>query len=276
MDAEVNRKQILADAETAATDAALAAGQAIKAAFGQAFTFQEKGEHGDLVTEVDHIAEELILSRIRTAFPNHRIRSEEAGDNAADSSWLWLVDPLDGTNNFAVGMPLFGVSITLLQDEVPELAVIYEPMAERLYVSVRGQGVRCNGKPVALTREKPFKAATMGWIQGHGVQKDAAALRLRHHLEEHSKRVMRLWAPTLQWSMLARGDLDAIVLYHSEGEDLYSGVLTVLEAGGIVMDYEGRPFSGMSSEPYLIACRPGHREYFLEMVQGGLSSRTSS
>jgi len=93
---------------------------------------------------------------------------------------------------------------------------------------------------------------------------------LRHHLDVRFKRMMRLWAPTLQWSMLAKGDLDGIVLYHSEGDDLYAGILMVREAGGVVMDFEGNDFHGMDAEPCLIACHPAHRDHFLKVVHDGL------
>jgi myo-inositol-1(or 4)-monophosphatase len=72
--------------------------------------------------------------------------------------------------------------------------------------------------------------------------------------------------------MLAKGDLDGIILYNSEGDDLYSGILMVKEAGGVVIDFEGNPFTGMNEEPYLIACHPDNKEYFLSMINKGLSN----
>jgi myo-inositol-1(or 4)-monophosphatase len=91
-------------------------------------------------------------------------------------------------------------------------------------------------------------------------------VKLRQHIDVNCKRMMRFWAPTLQWCMLAKGDIDGIILYNSEGNDLYSGVLMGKEAGGIVVDFQGNDFTGMSSEPYLIACHPDNKEYFLNMV----------
>ncbi|SFI04115.1 Inositol monophosphatase family protein [Bacillus sp. 71mf] len=83
--------------------------------------------------------------------------------------------------------------------------------------------------------------------------------------------MMRLWAPTLQWCMLAKGDIDGIILYNSEGDDLYSGILMVKEAGGIVVDFKGNDFTGMNKEPYLIACHPDNKNYLLNMVSEGLN-----
>jgi myo-inositol-1(or 4)-monophosphatase len=259
-------------AREVAIAAAYEAGRLTRERFGVLTRVQEKDEHGDLVTEADYEAEAIILAKIRDVFPEHRIRSEESGDNENESDWLWLVDPLDGTNNFAVGLPLFGISITLMHRAVPVMAVIYEPMTDRLYSAVSGEGATCNGQVVSMRQVKPIAKARVGWIQGHAVQNADDAVKLRHFIDVQAKRMMRLWAPTLQWCMLARGDLDGIIVYNSEGEDLYSGLLVAKEAGAVVFDYEGQPFTGAISQPYLIACHPDHAEYFLGWVRRGIAT----
>ena len=81
------------------------------------------------------------LKKIQRVFPSHRIRSEEIGDNYVQSDWMWMIDPLDGTNNFAVGMPLFSISVTLLYQQKPVLAVIYEPGSQIVYMCPAGMKV---------------------------------------------------------------------------------------------------------------------------------------
>ncbi|MFC5652972.1 inositol monophosphatase family protein [Paenibacillus solisilvae] len=257
-------------AKEIASAAALEAGRLARSRFDTLNHYEEKDASGDMVTEVDHLAEATILKKIQSVFPEHRIRSEEIGDNHADSKWMWMVDPLDGTNNFAVGLPLFSVSITLLYEQKPVMAVIYEPITDRLYVSCRNEGACCNTEPLSMNNAKDFKRATVGWIQGHKVQNEERAVKLRHYIDVNTKRMMRLWAPTLQWNMLARGDMHGIIVYNSEGDDLYSGLLMVQEAGGTVVDFSGRPFQERMAEPYLIACAPKHVDYFLKLVQEGL------
>lgn len=181
-----------------------------------------------------------------------------------------MIDPLDGTNNYAIGLPIFSISITLMYKSDPVLGVIYEPLVNRLYATTKSEGAFCNDKRIFVKKREDIKKGTIGWIQGHQVQNDSKAVELRQHLDLHFKRMIRLWAPTIQWSMLAKGDLDGIILYNSEGDDLYSGILMVKEAGGIVMDFEGNPFEGMNEEPYLIACHPDHKDYFLRVVKEGL------
>ncbi|MEK4434693.1 MULTISPECIES: inositol monophosphatase family protein [unclassified Paenibacillus] len=246
------------------------AGQIARVHFDQITCAVEKDKFGDVVTDVDHETERIICDAISHTFPAHEIHSEERGHNGQKSEWLWMIDPLDGTNNYAIGFPVFSVSITLMYRSEPVLGVIYEPMVDRLFVASRGNGASCNLNPLTVNKKDNLLKGTIGWIQGHQVQHEENAVRLRQHLDIRFKRVMRLWAPTLQWCLLAKGDIDGIVLYNSEGDDLYSGILMVKEAGAMVMDFDGNLFEGMSSEPYLIACHPEHRDYFLSVVREGL------
>lgn len=102
-------------AKEVAIKAVIEAGKLAKDYFSKEKQIVEKGEHGDVVTIVDHLAEEAILKSILNHFPNDQIRSEETGWTGVEGEWLWLVDPLDGTNNYAVGLPVYGVSITLIK-----------------------------------------------------------------------------------------------------------------------------------------------------------------
>ena len=247
------------------------AGLITKEKFDNFVDIKTKDEFGDVVTEVDIIAEQIIIEHIRSAFPDHQIHSEEAGTLGEEKDWLWLIDPLDGTNNFAIGLPVFTVSITLMYKKEPVLGLIYEPMTERLFTSVKGKGAFCNNRPIQIRINRDIFKGNIGWIQGHKVQNDSRAVKLRQFIDIRVKRMIRLWAPTLQWCMLAKGDIDGIILFNSEGDDLYSGILMVKEAGGIVIDFEGNPFNGMNEEPYLIACHPDQKQQLLRVVREGLS-----
>lgn len=263
-------KQIIQIAKELAVNAVLSAGQVTLEHFDQTRNLQEKDKYGDVVTEADYKAEGIILKEITRVFPEHQIDSEESGHNGKTSDWLWMIDPLDGTNNFAIGLPVYSISVTLMYNSEPVLGVIYEPIVNRLYTTILDEGPFCNGQRLQVKKRDAIHKATIAWIQGHQVQNDNRAVRLRQYLDVNCKRMLRLWAPTLQWCMLAKGDLDGIILYNSEGDDLYSGILMVKEAGGIVFDFTGNPFNGMNSEPYLIACHPEHKDYFLNLVQEGL------
>ncbi|TCP55698.1 myo-inositol-1(or 4)-monophosphatase [Tumebacillus sp. BK434] len=261
---------IVQRAKEVAAEAAVAAGKLAKERFDGAFLVEEKDEHGDLVTEVDGLAEAVILEKIRAAFPDHGIRSEETGWSGVEGDFLWLVDPLDGTNNYAIGLPVYAVAITFFYRKEAVLGVIYDSVLDKLYIAERGQGATCNGQPLRIKEPKQGNRLTVGWIQGHAVQKDPRAMRLKHHLDAVAKRVLRVWAPTLVWCLMARGELDGVVLYNSEGDDLYAGLLLLKEAGGLVIDFDGEEFAGMQEEPYIIGCHPAKQEELLQVVKAGL------
>ncbi|MCS1351812.1 inositol monophosphatase [Mechercharimyces sp. CAU 1602] len=261
---------ILEKARKVAMVAATEAGKIAKERFVGSFSIVEKGEDGDVVTEVDLLAEEVILHYLRQYFPTHQIESEEAGMIGEEGEWLWQVDPLDGTNNFAIGLPLYGVCIALLHHDEPVMSVIYDSHRAQLYWAVRNQGAFCDGVQLRIPTHPPvpFHRQTISWIQGHMVQNDPEAAQLRRHLENDFKRVLRLWAPAIAWSMLARGDLGGVILYNSEGTDLYAGLLLAKEAGIVITDYDGQPLSTLHkvSEPYLTACHPMHLDKWVDWL----------
>jgi len=114
-----------------ATEAAWQAGAILRSHFGQLESIEKKGASGNLVTEADHAAENVIVSVLMRHFPTHAILAEEGGPQGAkESSYLWAIDPLDGTTNYAHQYPVFGVSIGLLVDGVPQVGVIYDPMRQ--------------------------------------------------------------------------------------------------------------------------------------------------
>ncbi|GIP37660.1 inositol monophosphatase [Paenibacillus sp. J31TS4] len=260
----------LPKARIIAEEAAREAAELARSRFENEKDVREKGEFGDLVTAVDLMAEAIILKKLKEAFPDDQIRSEESGWAGVEGDWLWLVDPLDGTNNYAVGLPVYGVAITLLYRKEPVLGVICDSAMRHVYTAQAGRGAWRNGEPLRAAARRPGGRPTLGWIQGHVVQGDTRAMGLKHHLDSVCKRVLRLWAPSLLWAMLARNDLDGIVLFNSEGDDLYAGVLLAKEAGMRVSWFDGSPFEGMSPEPYLIACRPERWEELQAEVAAGL------
>jgi myo-inositol-1(or 4)-monophosphatase len=204
-----------------------------------------KGITGDVVTQLDLAAERLIVERIRNVFPHHRIVAEESGLlDGDDSSWAWLVDPLDGTNNMVIGLNTYVVGIALCENRRPVLGVVHDPVAGQTWSAVRGQGTQ---GPTGTAKCQPHKSVSaepvLAWTQGHGVGRtDGTAQALRAVLESSAKRVLQLWAPLLSWVMLARGDIDGFVGYRAEAIDLPAGSLIAQEAGITVSAFDGSPF----------------------------------
>jgi myo-inositol-1(or 4)-monophosphatase len=233
-----------------ARSVAVAAAEAAGALFRNGSTtvdldIRAKGTTGDVVTKLDLDAERLIIKRIRDVFPTHRIVAEESGLlGAKDSSWVWLVDPLDGTNNLIIGLNTYVVGIALCENRRPVLGVVHDPVAGHTWSAVRGRGTRGPAGVPARRAPKPGSdALVLAWTQGHSVRRtDSAAQALRTVLESGARRVLQLWAPLLSWVMLARGDIDGFIGYRPEAIDLPAGSLIAQESGITVSTFDGSPF----------------------------------
>lgn len=264
----------LAHARTVAVRAAESAGALLSARATGLLGARVKSATGDLVTELDLAAEQLIVDQIRAAFPHHRIIAEESGLlDAGDDSWAWLVDPLDGTNNVAIGLSNFVVGIALCRLGVPVLGVVHDPVRGQTWTAVRGEGTRGPRGTVVLPPYRPAKhGPVLAWAQGYGVRRDDhAAQALRLVLETRSRRLLQLWAPLLAWTMLARGDIDGFVGYRAESIDLPAGSLIAREAGIVVCGFDGEPFDERIDQPHdrnFVAGRPQAIDDLLAMVNG--------
>jgi myo-inositol-1(or 4)-monophosphatase len=234
-------------ARRVAVDTAESAGALLRGPWRRDIGTRVKDSTGDIVTDLDLAAEQMITDRIRAAFPGHRIIAEESGVLDCDgdeASCTWLVDPLDGTNNVAIGLPAYVVGIALCAGRLPVLGVVHDPVARQTWSAVRGGGAYGPGGrvPRAACRPAPY-GPVLAWTQGYGVPRDDAAMQaLKLVLESTARRVLQLWAPLLSWVMLARGDIDGIVGYRAEAVDLPAGALIAMEAGMVVCGLDCQPF----------------------------------
>jgi len=249
----------LEHARAVALAAAAEAGELIFARVTGALGVRAKSETGDVVTDLDLAAERVIVDHIRSSFPRHRIVAEESGLlDAADESWVWLVDPLDGTNNVAIGLSDYVVGIALCHDGVPVLGVVHDPVRGESWSAVQGQGTSGPRGPVRPQYREPAHPV-LAWAQGYEVGRgNEAARALRVVLESSSRRVLQLWAPLLAWVLLARGDIDGFVGYRAEAIDLPAGSLIAREAGIVVRGFDGEPFDDRFDLPHDRSFVAGH------------------
>ncbi|NDU77479.1 inositol monophosphatase [Actinomadura sp. DSM 109109] len=257
----------LSEARRVAVEAAEAAGALLASRMDGPLGVRPKGAGGDVVTELDTAAEDLIVGRLRAAYPGHRIIAEESGilDGAPGEEMVWLVDPLDGTNNVAIGMPVYAVGLALCARAEPVLGVVHDPVTGRTWSAVRGRGtLGPDGMPLTLAdRPRPGRERNplLAWTQGHQVGAgDPVAFALRSALELRCSRMLQLWAPLVAWTMLARGDIDGIVGYLPEIVDLPAGMLVAAEAGAELRRLDGAPYElGIDRPPSelgFVAARP--------------------
>lgn len=201
---------------------------------------QQKGAGADVVTHVDHEAERRIIAGIRERFPDHAILGEESGRHgSADASIRWLVDPLDGTNNYVLGLPSYGVCITACQGDEPVVAVAYDSVGEHCYAAIAGRGATRDDALLTLGDAARLDHTTVSWVQGYAVTHDDD---LRNGvfttLERTCKRVLRTWSPSIDWGLLATGRTGALVAYRNEIWDLVGGILIAREAGAALRTSE--------------------------------------
>lgn len=258
-----------------AVAAAEEAGELLRSRIPDGFAARPKGGLGDVVTDLDLMAERLVVGRIRDRFPDDRILAEESGEHrGVGSGRTWLVDPLDGSNNVVIGLPVYVVGIALCVDEAPVVGVVHDPVAGRTWSALRGGGAHGpHGELAGGRGGRPLPPAgpLLAWTQGHAVPRDDPAARtLRHTLEARSRRLLQLWAPLVAWAMLARGDIDGFVGYRAEAIDLPAGALLAREAGVAVRHLDGREFrcgfGGPDTERSFVAGRPEVLPHLLELV----------
>lgn len=199
------------------------------------------GDYGatDAKTALDREAEELIVETIRETFPDHAIHAEESGRMDGEA-YEWIVDPLDGTNNVAAGIPVFAAAVCVRDDQGPVLSVVHEPLPGDTYVAERGAGATVNGEPIAVGTALEPATATVSFVRGLDAVREPALRERADALEDAlaatCKRVLVSWAPCVDWGLLARGRIEAVVTFHPDVWEQQAGTLLAREAGAAVRD----------------------------------------
>ncbi|MSP59531.1 MAG: inositol monophosphatase [Myxococcales bacterium] len=194
----------------------------------------------DLVTEYDRRAEELILARLRAAFPGDRILAEESGLSGTASGARWVVDPLDGTTNFAHGLPLFAVSIAREVAGVVEVGVVHAPALGLTFAARRGDGATCNGAPIRVSDCDHLAAALLATgFPTDRQTSDENNFAQFIAFQRRAQGVRRLGSAALDLALVARGTYDGFWEMKLKPWDVAAGALLVVEAGGTVSGWSG-------------------------------------
>lgn len=235
--------------------AARAAGEVIRRHFQNRRVVAQKTAR-DVLTEADLAAERTVLAELDRSYADFNLYAEESGARQRGSDFTWVVDPLDGTNNFVLGIPYFAVSIALMRSGQPWMGVTYQPMLREMFTARAGAGAWCDARPLRCGAAPPLGRAVLSWVQGHPVGPDhPEAEPLQHRAERCCRRMMRTWAPSLDWCLLARGEVHGLISFDSEPEDQFAGALIAGEAGAVIADFNGRPWQPGAAR-ILAACSP--------------------
>ena len=226
-----------------ATEAALAAGAILKTNYRQLEKIEEKGRAGDLVTEADKQAEAEILKVLNRHLPDHQILAEESGKlGQMDSDYLWAIDPLDGTTNYAHGYPMSATSIGLTIRGIPQVGVIYNPFRDELFRAAKGLGATCNRRPIHIstTEElgKSLLVTGFAYDRRETTDNNYAEFCYLTHL---TRGVRRSGSASLDLADVACGRLDGYWERGLKPWDIVAGIVLLEEAGGKVTAYDRSP-----------------------------------
>lgn len=233
--------------------AACKGGEVLQAHYGRLRSVRKKGAI-DLVTDADVQSEAAIIGTIAEAFPDHAILAEESGDRGGHGG-RWIIDPLDGTTNFAHNLPLFCVSIAFAIDDDMLAGFVLAPQLDELFVGIKGQGAECNGTPIAVssTRTLADSLLVTGFPYDHHTIFDELMRRFGHGLKA-TQGVRRLGSAALDLCYVASGRFDGFWEQHLKPWDTAAGYLVATEAGARTTDFSAVPYSIFGNE---IVCTNG-------------------
>jgi len=216
------------------------AGKIILQYFDGSFKIDHKDGVNNLVTEVDKLSEDKIIQIIRATFPTHTIISEEVGEMIKPSDYQWIIDPIDGTVNFAHGIPICCVSIGILYNDELVMGAVFNPMMNELFFAEKGKGATLNGQPINVSKKSNFKTAFL--VTGFPYawpDSEQHPIKVFEKLVLEGLPVRRLGSAAIDLCWVACGRFDGFWEYNLQAWDVAAGYLIVQEAGGIVTDFEG-------------------------------------
>lgn len=212
--------------------------------FNGQFKISNKEGINNLVTEADHAAEKAIMAVIRKNFPDHFILSEEAGELSRQSDYKWIIDPIDGTINFAHGIPINCVSIAVEYKGEIILGAVYNPHINEFFFAEKGKGATLNGNPISVSqKEEAIHACLVTGFPYTYINMPNGPLEVFERFIRKGVPVRRLGSAAIDLCWVAAGRFDGFYEHKLEAWDSAAGFLIVEEAGGRVTDFEGKPFS---------------------------------
>jgi myo-inositol-1(or 4)-monophosphatase len=224
-------------------------------------------EHSDIVAQADSEAENAIVTALAAAFPDHAVIGADGSTRNEGSTYRWIIDPIDGTANFAHGYPCYAISIALAHGAELTHAVVLDPLRDELYAAVKGHGATVNDVPLRVSACTAIEKALVGTVfPAHDSSRLEAYLPMLHAVMRRCAGVRRAGACSLELAYVAAGRLDGFWVLSLKSRDLAAGALLVHEAGGRVGDFAGTAEFLKSGE--VIAASPGVFSALREVITG--------
>lgn len=219
--------------------AARAGGAVVRKYFGKNLEITGKTIPADFKTKADMESEEVILKILTKKFPSYNIISEETGEINKNSEYTFIIDPLDGTNNFVLGIPYFSVAIGLVHKDEIIFGVVYEPVTNNIYYAEKGKGAYLNGKKIICNKEKDIQNSTISVVVSYGcpaVFEDKIIADLN---AKNIKRTLKNWSCLLDMCLLASGKIEAVIMDKISLHDFIAAKIIAKEAGVLITEYSG-------------------------------------
>lgn len=246
-----------------AQHAATEAGRILKELYGNVSSVSKKGKI-DLVTEADLASEKAVIDAISRDFPDDMILAEESGKTGEKSGRLWIVDPLDGTTNFAHSFPFFGVSIALQAENEIIAGVVYNPVLDEFFEAEKGKGAFLNKKSIRVSDKVNLRDSLIGTGFPYDVYEDPGpTLSYLKKVIVKAQGIRRAGAAAVDLCYVAAGRLDGFWEQGLKPWDTAAGTIVLQEAGGILSDYEGNPYNPFMDT--VLASTPGIHSKMLEV-----------
>lgn len=235
-----------------AIDAALQAGELLRQGYGTVFSISQKEGKHNLVTEYDHLAEKAIIAFISQNVPNSSFLAEESGSSGTSGDMVWIIDPLDGTVNFAHQIPIFSVSIALEKNGELFCGVVYQPITHELFVAEKGKGAFLNGKPIQVSPVDQISDSILATGFPYNLHENP------FHCIDHFVDILRLGVPirrmgsaAIDLAYTAAGRFEGFFEVGLSPWDCAAGILLIEEAGGKITTWEQKHLDLRKKTPIL-------------------------
>jgi myo-inositol-1(or 4)-monophosphatase len=245
-----------------ALEAARAGAKVVLENFGKSTESKVKGNSKGLVTQTDLEAEQAILGVLSTK-SNYKILSEESGTRGFGNGPVWVVDPLDGTTNFAHSLPFFAVSVGLMQGSDSLAGAIIDPVRNNEYYAAKGNGAFCNGIGLKIPKYNAEYIPTVFLNHGYD-EADRLKFKILAEKLASSHNILKLGTTALELCYIASGSADAFICSGDEIWDFAAGIVIAQEAGCVFTDWKGNPWDG--KENHLLFARPGIHNYLVKKI----------
>lgn len=232
--------------------AAKAGGQVLKHYFGQNLTVEQKSIPADIRTKADTESETAILKVLKENFPDYNIYSEEADNIDNGSEYTFIVDPLDASNNFILGIPNFSIIIALQKNQETIFGLVYQPILDLAYYAIKGGGSFLNGQKINVNQKENIEDVSIAMVWGYIHDKNLDAEYTSKFIKSSIKRICFNWSVGIDLCLLASGKIEAVFNNGCDLHDFLAGKLIAKEAGAFVTDMEGNEESDDNNREFLI------------------------